>query len=457
MDNVVRGSFRDPSGFLFWQDGVLYRQVNERYREDFELFRSSGLYDRLVEKRLLVPHEEAPLELRRSDDGFRVAKPERVPFVSYPYEWCTSQLRDAALLTLEIQELALAHEMTLKDASAFNVQFVGGRPVFIDLLSFEKYREGRPWVPYRQFCQHFLAPLLLARYLGRSPNQWLRVHLDGIPLGLAAAMLPARSYLSPAALLHVHLHAGAERRLADPSREIKTRGVSRLALRGLVDSLRRAVSALAPRPKKSLWSDYYDDCSYTSEDLGEKERIVAELLERVRPADVWDLGANTGRFSVLAGAAGARTVAFDQDADAVERCYRKVATGGAPNVLPLVMDLANPSPALGWASEERLSLVERGPADAVLALALVHHLTIGNNVPVPRFWEFLARVGRHAIIEFVPKSDVQVRGMLAAREDIFDDYTGPGFESSARERFDVVERRALGGSERVLYLLNRRG
>lgn len=455
-DGVLASSFRDPSGFLFERDGVLLRHVSPRYREDYEALRGSGLYERLVERGLLLPWDEEP---PRPEDGdaYKVLRPRRLPFVSYPYEWSFSQLRDAALATLAIQRRALEAGLWLKDASAYNVQLLAGRPVLIDSLSFERLRPGEPWPAYRQLCQHFLAPLALMAHRDVRLQQLLRVHLDGVPLDLAARLLPLRARLRPALLVHLVFHARAQRRYAAaPATAARRRGVSLQALRGLVDHLERAVRGLRWRPRGTEWADYYEKIHYGEEALERKRELVGELLERVAPSTVWDLGANTGLFSRLAAERGAFVVAFDLDPAAVERAYLEVRREREERLLPLLLDLTNPSPNLGWANRERSTLEERGPADLVMALALVHHLAIGNNVPLPEIADWLARLGRHAIVEWVPKEDPMVRRLLAHREDVFPGYTPEGFETAFGRHFEVQAREALPGTSRTLCLLRRR-
>ena len=447
------GSFRDPAGFVYRRDGVLYRQVEPAGAADYDRLVASGLYDRLVAERLLVPHEEVGDEHAASPGAHRVLRPREVPFVSHPYEWSFGQLKDAALLTLEVQRLALLHGMSLKDASAYNVQFDGGRPILIDTLSFERLEEGAPWVAYRQFCQHFLAPLALMAHRDVRLGQLARVHLDGVPLDLAARLLPLRARLRPSLLLHLVLHARSQK--AAEGRAAPVRGrLSRLALEGLVDDLQGAVRALRWAPEGTAWGDYYGATNYSDAAFDAKKAAVRDLVALVAPSRVFDLGANTGVFSRLAAEAGADVVAFDIDPAAVEKAW--LAAAEAPRVLPLLLDLANPSPALGWAGEERASLEQRGPADLVLALALVHHLAIGNNVPLPRVAAWLARLGHHLVVEFVPKEDSQVRRMLATRKDVFADYTQDGFEAAFAEHFDVVRTLPLEGTARVLYLMEAR-
>ncbi|MCL6566029.1 MAG: SAM-dependent methyltransferase [Acidobacteriia bacterium] len=452
---TIAGSFRDPSGFLFERSGILYRQINRSYQADYERLIDSGLYHRLVELGWLVPHEEVAVEPAEPELAWKVIRPERVPFVSYPYEWCFGQLRDAALLTLQIHRLALEHGMGLKDASAYNVQFRGGRPVWIDTLSFATYREGEPWVAYRQFCQHFLAPLALMAHREVRLNQLLRVFVDGVPLDLASRLLPWRTRLQPRLAAHVHLHARVQQRFGDKPKAHAGRQMSRHAMLGILSSLERTVAALRWEPGGTVWSDYYQDTNYSPAAFEHKRQLVSEFLQRLRPRLVWDLGANIGVFSRLASERGIYTVAFDMDPAAVEKNYRQAAARGDTQLLPLVADLTNPSGAMGWAERERMSLAERGPADALLALALVHHLAIGNNVPLANIAEYFARLGRALIIEFVPKEDSQVQRLLAAREDIFTHYTRAEFERAFGRWFRIEQAVPIRESQRILYCMQR--
>ena len=451
------GSFRDPSGFVFLdEEGVLHRQVNKSYESQFVSLHESGLYEALTADGSLVRHVDVGLEKKRTGDALTVIRPEPIALVSYPYEWCFSQLKDAALLTLEIQSCALDHGMSLKDASAYNVMFSGTKPTFVDTLSFESYSEGKPWVAYRQFCRHFLAPLSLMALVDIRLSGMLREHLDGIPLDLASSMLPRRSWLRAGLAIHLHTHAKAEQRhdakglhASTSSREVK---VSASGLRGILDSLASTVRSLHVRPKRSEWSDYYKDNTYSDDSATHKAEVVGEFIRSVQPESLWDLGANTGRFSEIALEHAKTVVAMEQDPWCVEAAYRKWKEEERA-ILPMKIDLANPSPALGWAHGERQSLVERGPADAVLALALIHHLCISNNVPLPDAASFFASIARHLIIEFVPKEDEMVQFLLRSREDIFMSYTKEGFEAAFTTHFEIVENVTAPDSERVLYLM----
>jgi ribosomal protein L11 methylase PrmA len=457
VGQALASSFRDPSGFVFSRAGVLYRQVNRVFQDEFEAVTSSGLYDDLARQRLLIPHQTVGLELAATAEAAVVLQPEPVEFISYPYEWSFGQLRDAALLTLDIQERALVRGMTLRDASAYNVQFHAGRPVFIDTLSFEPRKEGAPWQAYRQFCEHFLVPLALMSRVDIQLGSLLRTGLDGIPLELGQRLLGGRSWRSLGLLFHVRLHAMAQRRYRDrPPGPSAQRAVSAQTVLGLVRSLRSVVEGLTWNPGGTEWSDYTSDNNYTDEAARSKRELVTGMLRDRGARTVWDLGANTGEYSRAVRALGPRVVAFDLDPAAVERNYRRVRAEGEAGILPLRMDLTNPSPALGWAHRERMSLEERGPADALLALALVHHLAIGHNLPLERVAGFFARLGRTLVIEFVPKSDSQVQRMLRSRADIFPCYTREGFEAAFGSSFRIDAVQPVAGSERLLYLMTAR-
>jgi hypothetical protein len=451
---VDPGSFRDPAGFVFRRAGTLYRQVNQSYASTFERLERAGFLQALQNDRLLVAHDRLGVDAANAPGAFAVLQPELIPFVSYPYEWCFSQLRDAALLTLEIQRRALDAGFILRDSSAYNVQFRGGHAVFIDTLSFGVYREGQPWYAYGQFCEHFLAPLALIALRDARLGALQRFQPDGIPLDLASRLLGVRSWFRPSLVLHLHLHAGARKRYAhDPTGQRK-RSMSLAALRRLVEHLRLTVENLKWKSRPSDWSDYETEHAYTSDATRAKQQALGEMLQHSQPRMVWDLGANTGVYSAVAAQMGARVVAIDADHAAVDRHYNRIRDK-SELLLPLVIDLRNPSPSLGWAHTERQSLTERGPADAVLALALIHHLVLGAGIPLPAVAKWLASVGCKAIVEFVPLEDPQVGKLLAGRVEPTHEYSEAAFRRAFDEHFALREQRSLPGSGRVLYSFDR--
>ena len=453
------GSFRDPAGFMFTRNETLYRQVNRCFQAEFEDLTASGLFEQLWAQGLLIRHEAADIKWAADPAcAAHVIRPERVPFISYPYEWSFSMYRDAALATLDIQREALALGYTLKDASAYNIQFVDGRPVFIDTLSFEKYTPGQPWVAYRQFCQHFLAPLALMARVDIRLSALMRDFIDGIPLDLAARLLGADARFNMGLYMHVRLHGRSQIRHAGGAAEGKAAAsrVSPFQLQAILDSLRNTIQKLRWKPAGTEWGDYYTFTNYSDTAFAAKRAVVESMIRSIAPASVWDLGANTGAFTRLASRQGIYSVAFDIDPAAVEKNYAMIRNDQEKQLLPLIMDLTNPSPALGWANAERDSLSRRGPVDLVLALALIHHLAISNNVPLANIAGFLATLCRHLVIEFVPKEDSQVQRLLATRIDVFPAYHVAGFEAAFERLFEIIEKHPVDASCRTLYLMRRR-
>ncbi|MGZ6372732.1 MAG: class I SAM-dependent methyltransferase, partial [Candidatus Limnocylindria bacterium] len=427
------GSYRDPSGFVFRRDGVLYRQINASFADDWAAFESSGLHKALISQGLLVADQPATLEFAPEPNAVAVIQPEEVGFISYPFEWSFSQLKDAALITLRAQALAAEHRMTLRDASAYNVQFVAGKPLLIDTLSFERAAGDQPWKPYRQFCENFLAPLALMAHRDGRLGQLLRTWIDGVPLDLASELLPRGTrYFSPGLAAHVHLHARAQRQHAGdsgpdgaPSTAPRSVTMSEGRRLALLDHLKRTIEGLHLPAQGTVWADYADQTSYSATGTASKEAIVKSMLEAIAAEGgrrAWDVGANTGRYSAIAANAGFWVLALDIDWAAVERNYLALRAAGETRITPLLADIAEPSPAIGWENTERASLIDRAHADVLVALALVHHLAIGRNVPLPMISHLMARLSPHLIVEWIPKGDPMVQRLLAAREDIFAGY-----------------------------------
>ena len=452
------GSYRDPAGFVYERDGVIYRQIEASFAEDWDAYIDSGLYERLNTDGIVIEHEEVDTGLAAEPPAYRVIRPEQLEVISYPYEWSFSQLKDAALLTLRAQTAAAKARMTLRDASAYNVQYHLGRPLLIDSLSFERIVPGRAWGAYRQFCEHFLAPLALMARVDIRLGSLLRDHLDGVPLDMAARLLPGRTRLSFGLGPHIHLHARAQRQHAadGASTQGTSASMSASKLATLIESLGDTIEGLTWQPQGTEWAEYAENTSYDDAATRAKERAVSAVLARAGGDRVWDLGANTGRYSRIAADQGNRVVALDIDPAAVERGYRSVKAEGREDILPLLGDLTDPSPALGWGGAERKSLLDRVDADVILALALVHHLAIGANVPLPMIASLFARLAPHAIVEFVPKEDAMVQRLLASRPDIFPGYTAEGFQAAFAREFELLAETPIEGTARTLYHYHRR-
>lgn len=448
---IDEGSYKDPSGFIFYVGSEVFRQVNLLYKENYDLLLQSGLYNELTMNSLLIPHQDVTNSAELSYSAYKILKPEKVKLVSYPYEWSFSMLKDAALTTLEIQDRALKYGMSLKDASAYNIQFHKGKPVFIDTLSFEKYREGLPWVAYGQFCRHFIAPLALMSYVDVRTLSLLQSYLDGIPLDLAVSLLKKKVGINILLGIHIGIHNRSIKNNKHTKVKASKKYFSKNAISGLIDSLRMAIEKLHWDPKQTTWSDYYSDTNYSSSAFLEKKRLVKDMISRCTQNTIVDLGANNGIFSRIAAETERFVISCDLDPGAVERNYLTTRSEGITNILPLLVDISNPSPAMGWNDEERKSLIERlGSDSTVLALALLHHLAIGSNIPIAKIIKFFTRIGEEIIIEFVPKSDSQVEQMLSIRDNIFDEYSFEKFCDILSLYMKIDDIELVGDSGRIL-------
>ena len=452
ISKIENSSFRDRSGFLFYYENEIYRIINFSYKKQYEKFMNSELYQKLEEKNLIISHSEIE-NLDIDCDYYKIIKPEKIPFISYPYEWSFSQLKDAALLTLRIQKAAMKYGMTLKDGSAFNIQFHNGHPIFIDTLSFEIYEEGQIWKPYKQFCQHFLAPLALISKKDVRLNLLSKTFIDGIPIDLAAKLLPKTTFGNFGLMAHIHAHAKSQKHYEDKDAKIKQKTLSKRSFEGLIESLKSSIEKMTWNENNTEWGDYYSDTNYTEKSFEEKKQFISLTIDQVKPKLVWDMGANTGVFSRLASTKGINTISYDIDPLAVEKNYLSSSQNSEQNILPLILDLTNPSSGIGWNHDERMSIIQRGPADMVFALALVHHLAISNNVPLNKLAEFFSQISKFLIIEFVPKSDSQVKRLLLTRDDIFENYDEKNFEIEFSKFFKIINSKKILDSERTIYIM----
>jgi 2-polyprenyl-3-methyl-5-hydroxy-6-metoxy-1,4-benzoquinol methylase len=447
-------SYRDPSGFLFMQDGVLYRQVNKSFREAFEQFQRSGLSQHLVSKEALLPYEIINQNLTGSGDWFLTLKPELIPFISYPYEWCFDMLKDAALTTISLAQEAINYNMLLKDASAYNLQWHKGRMQFIDTLSFEPYNEKQPWIAYRQFCEHFLAPLALMHYL-KEPLQPLQLsYPDGIPLQVAKKFLPAKSRWN----LHVYLHLHLQAKLAAKAtaKEEKKVAFSKVKMLQLLKSLQQAIGSFSLDQSSGVWSAYYDEACQREDYVQQKKEIIDEWISSLNIQSAIDVGANEGEFSLLLAKKGVQVISADFDHYSINRLYKKIKQDGIHNLHPLVLDLSNPSPAVGVNNEERTSFLQRSDCDLVLALALIHHLAIGKNIDFTKIAKLFRSLGKMLIIEFVPKEDEKIALMLQHKPDVYNWYTNENFLSAFSAHYQLIAKEKVGNSGRTVYLMQPR-
>ncbi len=450
------GSFRDPESRVFHTGSQVYRALSADGLADFEALAASGLLDdpRMVTTRRA--DDVAPDANVLAGDVAAVLWHERIPFVSYPYEWTFSMLKDAALLQLDLLLAALDDGMVLKDSSAYNVQFDGARAVFIDVGAFERLREGDLWVGYRQFCMLYLFPLLLQAVKGLSFQPWLRGSIDGITPAQVRSVMSFRDRFRRGFTTNVFLHARLEGRemsdTTDVTRAVARAGAGKELITANVRKMRRLVDGLAWEPPRGVWVDYGERNTYDEQDARRKEAFVREVATS-RPWELaWDLGCNNGRYARIVAEGARHVVALDGDEGPVELLYRELRDARDTSILPLTVDLADPSPRLGWRGAERGTLLDRGRPDLVLALALVHHLTIGANVPIREVVSWLAELGGALVIEFPTREDPMVQQMLGRkRPGLHTDYERASFEQCLREAFDVRRSERLASGTRVLY------
>jgi ribosomal protein L11 methylase PrmA len=454
------GSFRDPGGRIYATAERIFRSVMPPSAPAYERARDSGLLGSLATRGLLVDTAERDPSLL-GDIGpapAYVLEHPRVPFVSYPYEWSFSLLKKAALHHLDVQLAALDQGFALSDATAYNVQFVGPRPTFIDHLSFRPYREGEIWIGHRQFCMQFLNPLIFWSRLGLAPNSWFRGSLEGIAPEELAPLLSWRDKLSWTILTHVAAQASLQRRSVEgglaAGRFRETR-LPKASFRNMLLGLRHFISGCALPRAKTIWSDYAGNNSYAEAEAAAKRAFVGAMAASVRPRLLLDLGCNSGDYSLVALEAGAEhVVGFDFDFGALETAVRR-AEKDRLNFLPLWLDAANPSPSQGWGQAERKGLDERARADALVALAFIHHIVIGRNIPLDMAVDWIIGMAPHGVIEFPPKSDPMVQKLLSQREDIFPDYGEAAFRSAVERRARIVAEEHLSENGRLLVRYDR--
>jgi hypothetical protein len=458
MTNILNhpASFKDPSGFVFKLNGKYYRQVNQSYATYYDLLISSGLYKILTDKNLLTAHQELEENFTGSTRFYKTIFPSQLYFISYPYEWCFDQLKDAALLTLRILKISISHGMILKDATPYNVQFQDGRPIFIDTLSFEKYDASKPWIAYRQFCECFLFPLLLEHYVDADMQKMLSIFLDGIPVRTTARLLPVKSRFRISIWLHVFLQQSIGANKASQNKSEVS--FSKEKMIRLIDSLNSTIKSLDIKDKvKSTWNNYYSETILSKSYLSEKDKIFREFIQDCNKGTVLDLGANDGYFSRIASEQCPLVIAADFDSRCINRLYLSTKISNQKNIVPVCIDLSNPSPALGFRNVERQSFADRAKSETVLALALLHHLVLGKNIPmsnVAKQFDELAE--KNLIIEFVPLQDEKSQQLIANKTTYHMPFNPEAFEEEFARYFTIERKKLIPGTERILYQMKKR-
>lgn len=441
---VEAGSFRDPGGRVFHAGDAILRTVTDAAAANFARVSDAGVLRRLADTGQLV--DFADVTDRAADYGLDAARyvlsHPRIPFVSYPYEWSFSLHKAAALAHLELHLSLLKDGFTLSDATAYNVQFDGVRPVFIDHLSIRPYEDGEIWAGHRQFCMQFLNPLLLWSMLDLQPSQWFRGSLEGIAPEDLAKLIPWRKRLNLTVMTHVIAQAALQNRTvktAGQSGRYRAAKLPRGGFQGMLQGLHAHISGLEVPSHRTVWGDYAENTSYSTPETEAKHRFVRDMVGTVKPDLLYDIGCNSGDYSIAALEAGAGSVVgFDFDQGALEIAYRR-AHEGQLKFLPLWLDAANPSPSQGWGQAERKGFAGRASPQALLALAVIHHIAIGRNVPLDMATDWLVSHAPTGVIEFPHKADPMVQTLLAHRGDIFPDYDKDTFARLLGERARIVK------------------
>ena len=455
--NTHEASFRDPSGYLFYDQAVLRRSIQPIYFPQYAALKERGFFDSLIQKKLLIPHTETSI----SDEEI-IITPEKIPFVTNPYEWSFEQYKQAALLTLKIQNYALSKGFILKDASAYNVTFHMGKPTFIDTLSFDFYREDTPWRAYKQFITHFLGPLVLAKYHGAEMLKMMQTHIDGLPIQLISSLLPSKTRLNSILYPNIHLLAKMERKYSDDYKnEAKSGNLSKKAHENILTSLYDYISKLKQN-NRSEWGDYYSKTNYNSKAFLNKKKLVKDWVLQLKTNSLIDIGGNDGTFARTVIKDVANILVKDIDSNAIDLCYNKVRENDEVNLLPFVCDILQPPAGIGFCNTERESLIKRlinFSPDVTLALALIHHLTLSGNVPFEKSAAFFASFSKNLIIEFPKREDSWVKSLLIRKREFinhFDFYDQDNFEAKFGIYFILVHKVKIEGTHRIMYLYKKK-
>lgn len=456
---VNTGSFRDRDGRVYHSQDRVFRGLSAAALESFKQLQSKKFYAKLIESGKLIgtrelPAAENPLPGEVKDQWAGFLEHDPVPVISYPYEWTFSMLKAAALLQLHLVERAVSNGFSLKDATPYNIQFVDRKPVFIDIPSFEPLQEGEPWSGYRQFCEMFLFPLFLQVYKGCNFQPFMRASIDGVNVQAAASLFGFRDRFRKGVMSHVWLQSKLDRRYGGSSDNVrsnlKSAGFNRELILVNVRKLQKLVRKLEWDASGSEWGDYTEFHNYSDEDHLHKEAFIRDAVAREKPGTVWDIGCNTGQFSRIASAGCSQVVSTDIDHVAVERIFLNPDT--PDNILPLVQNVADPSPNWGWRNQERSDLQTRSKPELVLCLALIHHVVITANIPLAEFIDWLAGLTNKLVIEYVSRKDDKVQTLLRNKEDKYQDYSRESLESNLARHFVISSQKDVNDGDRTLYL-----
>ena len=457
MNNQHSSSFRDPSGYVFLDGGILKRKILPKYFDVYNALKNAYFFEKLFKAQLIIPHKEISIS-----DTEIIIQPEQIPFITYPYEWSFNQYKEAALLTLKLQKYSLEHGFSLKDASAFNVAFHNGKAVFIDTLSFDLYVENSPWRAYKQFITHFLGPLVLAHYHGAPSLKLMSNFIDGIPVKMLASMLPFKTKLSPFLYSNIHLLSKFEaKHNEDYEGKTKSASLSKKAQLNIIESLYDYIKNLSLK-EHSEWGNYYSKINYSDEAFQQKAMIINQWISKINAQTVIDIGGNDGTFVRKISSKLTQALVCDIDANSVDLNHKTIREQKEKHITPFVLDVLNPSAAIGFHNNERFSFLDRVTAfspDTTLVLAVIHHMSLSGNIPFEHSAAFFASFSKHLIIEFPDRDDSWVQRLLNSKadfKDYFDFYNQENFEIAYLKVFDLIEKMNIPHSKRIMYFLKRK-
>ncbi|MBV1923315.1 MAG: class I SAM-dependent methyltransferase [Flavobacteriaceae bacterium] len=456
-NNIHEASFRDPSGYMFYDGDSLRRSIQPIYFPQYKKLTESGFFKTLIKNNLLISHAETSVS-----DTEIIITPEKIPFITNPYEWSFEQYKQAALLTLKIQKFALSKGFILKDASSYNVTFHKGNPIFIDTLSFDFYEENTPWRAYKQFITHFLGPLVLAKFHGNDIFNMMQTHIDGIPVKLISSMLPSKTRLSSVLYPNIHLLAKMESKHNDDYKgETKIAKLSKKAHENILESLYNYISKLELK-EATEWGDYYSKTNYDTDAFSKKKDLIRDWVLPLNADSLIDIGGNDGTFARTVLDSIPNILVTDIDRNAVDYNYKQVIKNKEKNMLPFVCDVLQPAPGIGFDNTERNSLIDRlkdFDPDVTLALALIHHITLSGNVPFEKSASFFASFSNYLLIEFPKREDSWVESLLVRKREFinhFDFYNEENFEKGFSAYFTLEKKTIVEGTQRIMYLYKKK-
>jgi len=455
-----KGSFRDRTSRVLLHDGHVFRVLDQNALQEWRHVKEQGFYKECVKSHNVINSREHKLSKFNISSYLThqweaLLEHERIPFISYPYEWSFEMLKDAALLHLDLLHQALSSDILLKDSTPYNIQWRGTSPIFIDTASFIKSLDSTAWSGYRQFLSAFLFPLMLQSYKGIPFQPWLRGCLEGIDASDLRRAMSIRDLFRPGVLMHVVLQAKLQDRynksVNNAQDTLRNAGFNKELIIHNVVNLKRIINMLQWKQSRSTWSNYVNEHNYSSKDMEEKKTFVRKIISLNKYKTVWDLGCNTGTFSQIAAKNAEYVVAIDYDPLTIDHLYRSFKDTNNTKILPLVGNLTDPSPGIGWRNMERKPLLERGKPDLIMGLSLIHHLVIGANVPLDEVIQWFAEAGSDLLIEYVDRKDLMTQKLLLNKEDHYSDYTQDNFEQLLAKHFINVEKKPLESGTRTLY------